>query len=77
MSGDIEQLKAQLVDVQTQLAFQEDVVSTLNGELVRQQTDIDLLNSRFDDIQEQLLNALDQAGAGGSENSGNEKPPHY
>lgn len=73
MSDEIQKLKAQLVELQTQLSFQEDIISTLNEEVLRQQTDIERLSLRFENINEQLVNAVEQM----SEKIGDERPPHY
>ncbi len=73
MSDEIEKLKLQLVEMQTQLAFQEDTINTLNDELLRQQNDLERLTLRFDNINEQLISAVEQM----TDNTEAERPPHY
>jgi SlyX protein len=73
VSDEIEKLKLQLVEMQTQLAFQEDTINTLNGELLRQQNDLERLTLRFDNINEQLVSAVEQM----TDNTEGERPPHY
>lgn len=73
MSDEIEKLKLQLVELQTQLAFQEDTINTLNDELLKQQSDLERLTLRFDNISEQLTSTVEQM----NEKIENERPPHY
>jgi len=73
MSDEIEKLKLQLVELQTQLAFQEDTINTLSSELLKQQNDLERLTLRFDNINEQLTSTVEQM----SEKVGEERPPHY
>tara|TARA_B110000444_G_C18751883_1_gene553183 strand:+ start:347 stop:568 length:222 start_codon:yes stop_codon:yes gene_type:complete len=73
MSNEIERLKLQLVEMQTQLAFQEDIINTLNGELRKQQNDLERLTLRFDNINQQLISSFEAT----AENTKGERPPHY
>ena len=73
MSDEIEKLKLQLVELQTQLAFQEDTINTLSSELLKQQNDLERLTLRFDNINEQLTSTVEQM----SEKVWEERPPHY
>jgi len=73
MSDEIEKLKLQLVELQTQLAFQEDTINTLSSELLKQQNDLERLTLRFDNINEQLTSTVEQM----NEKVGEERPPHY
>lgn len=76
MGYDIEKIKALLIEVQSQLAFQEETVQALNDALAEQQREIlrlkrqlVLLKERQD---EQAARADDGHGL-----SVQEKPPHY
>ena len=72
--GTIEELQQQLVDVQTQLAYQEDTVRQLNQALAAQQQEILLLRRQM-----QLLKQRqdEQIHAGEATAPLDEKPPHY
>ena len=72
--GTIEELQQQLVDVQTQLAYQEDTVRQLNQALAAQQQEILVLRRQM-----QLLKQRqdEQGHAGGTTAPLEEKPPHY
>ena len=69
-------LLSQLEEVQSQLAFQEDALQSLNEALAQQQQEILLLRRQL----ELLKQRQDEVGVtqGGSEaDGGEEKPPHY
>jgi SlyX protein len=75
--SDNETLMQQLHEVQSQLAFQEDVLESLNGAMAAQQKEILVLRRQL----ELLKQRQDEQGAGsgaaaGADNA-NEKPPHY
>ena len=72
--GTIEELQQQLVDVQTQLAYQDDTVRQLNQALAAQQQEILVLRRQM-----QLLKQRqdEQIQAGGTAAPLDEKPPHY
>lgn len=67
MSGD-------LIELQTQLAFQEQTISELNEALVSQQKQIDLLRLEIKLLKEKLGVLEDRIETGPPQN---EKPPHY
>ena len=74
--ADIDKLAGDLVEVQSQLAFQEDTITALNDALTLQQQEIlklrrqiELLKQRQD---EQASSSDDMPGSVVSE-----KPPHY
>ena len=72
--GDIKYLQAQLVELQTQVSFQEDTIAELNTALAQQQRDLvdmkrqwELLSERYREMQSRLPDA-----------PGDEPPPpHY
>jgi SlyX protein len=67
MSGD-------LIELQTQLAFQEQTISELNEALISQQKQIDLLRLEIKLLKEKLGVLEDRIETGPPQN---EKPPHY
>ena len=69
----IDWLKAQCVDLQSQLAFQEDTIQALNDVVTRQQQQIDNLNELYNQQKSQLEHISNEMEKG----AGAEKPPHY
>lgn len=72
-ADDIRWLKAQLVDLQSQLAFQEDTIQTLNDVVTGQQRQIEQLNELCNQQKIMLEHMSDALG----KHSGADKPPHY
>ena len=77
MSAEVDGLRQQLTEVQTQLAFQEDTLQTLNDALGLQQQEILLLRRQLE-----LLKLRQDEGAAQSETDQrggpvDERPPHY
>lgn len=72
---DAQEIMELLVEVQTQLAYQEDTVRALNEALAEQQREILLLRRQL----QLLKQRQDEQGDGGqaSASPGQEKPPHY
>lgn len=79
MQREIDDLRLQMAEVQSQLAFQEDTVQALNDALALQQQEILLLRRQLELIKqrqdEQAVEAGLQTGQPGS--PVDEKPPHY
>ena len=75
--ADFSKLAAELVDVQHQLAFQEDTVAALNDALTLQQQEILILRRQVELLkqrqEEQREPGFDQTPASIID----EKPPHY
>lgn len=67
------QLRAQLVELQTQLAFQEDALQTLDAVVTRQQRQIDEMERQLRRWQQQVSDLRSELEAGRSE----APPPHY
>lgn len=79
MTGEIDELRQQLMEVQSQLAFQEDTVQSLNDALAQQQQEILLLRRQLELIK---LRQDEQAAGTGHQTDQpgrpvDEKPPHY
>lgn len=63
-----------LTELETKLAFAEDLLETLNQTVIRQQAQIDLLQQQLRLLHQQLQDALpDDAGRSPRD----EIPPHY
>ena len=77
MPADVDTLKQQMMDMQNQLAFQEDALRSLDEALVVQQQELLLLRRQME-----LLRARQQEQEGHAVGSSlmppmDEKPPHY
>ena len=71
-----EDLQTQLMEVQSQLAFQEDTITALNEALAAQQQEIITLRRQLTLLkqrQDEQAVQLDQGGSAPAQ----EKPPHY
>ena len=77
---DIEQLEQQLVDLQSQMAFQDDAVAALNEAVANQQQEIILLRQQLTLLkqrQDEQSARLDRGDDGEMVSLEDEKPPHY
>ena len=63
-----------ITDLQTRLAFQEDSLETINLIVVRQQSEIDILQREIFRLKE-MIDELRESG--GNEENTDEVPPHY
>ena len=73
-----DQLQEQLIELQSQFAFQEDLLNDLNAIVVRQQDQIDALERELLVHRERLLHVLENLPEKGqSAASADERPPHY
>lgn len=67
-------MDSRLTELEIKLAFQEDLLETLNDTVARQQGQIDLLQEQLRALYQQLRSST----AGGAEgNPLHELPPHY
>ena len=71
----ISKLEDNLIDLQSQLAFQEDTVQTLNKVVIEQQGQIERLNEMLTLLKQQVDQAQFDAESGSQ--LVDEKPPHY
>lgn len=71
--GEIDEVKRQLVAVQTQLAYQEDTVRQLNEALATQQQEMLVLRRQL----QLLKQRQDEQGPAAGTAPLDEKPPHY
>ena len=67
-------LEQQVVDLQSQVAFQEDAISNLDAALTEQQQDILLLRRQLELMLQRQQEQAESAAVG---NPVQEKPPHY
>ncbi len=77
MSADVERLQQQMMELQSQLAFQEDAVSSLDAALALQQQEILLLRRQLELLRERQQAQERNGDAGGNTAPVHEKPPHY
>ncbi|MET0378396.1 MAG: SlyX family protein [Spongiibacteraceae bacterium] len=73
MTDTVAELQMQLIELQTQIAFQEDTLSALDTVVTAQQRQIDQLTLWC----ERLMRQLDQVATGAAEPAEPELPPHY
>jgi SlyX protein len=66
--------QARLTELETKLAFAEDLLETLNQTVIRQQAQIDLLQQQLRLLHERLQDALPVDDAGTLRD---DIPPHY
>lgn len=77
MSADVETLKQQMMELQSQLAFQEDAVSSLDAALALQQQEILLLRRQVELLRARQREYEANHDGGGTVTPLDEKPPHY
>jgi SlyX protein len=77
MSADIKQLQHQISDLQSQLAFQEDAVKSLDDALAGQQQEILLLKRQLELLRQRQQEFAVHTDAGSHHPVADEKPPHY
>ena len=73
--SDPSKLVTRVEELESRLAFQDDLIERLNEVVARQDKEIVLLTKRLQELMERL-NDLDSATAGGTPES-HEVPPHY
>ncbi|MFT4518611.1 MAG: SlyX protein [Halioglobus sp.] len=77
MTADQNDLAQQVMELQGQMAFQEDAIRALDDAMATQQQEILLLRRQIELLKQRQeeQTAADEAGGGGMD--GNERPPHY
>ncbi len=73
MNEEWQTVSAQLIELQTQLAFQEDALQALDNVVTSQQQSIERLTK----LHQQLERQLATLSSGAEEAPGNQRPPHY
>lgn len=67
------ELSQQLFDLQSQLAFQEDTIQTLDGIVTRQQARLDQIEAVIEQLKAQLV----ELAAWSEREAPDQPPPHY
>lgn len=67
-------MESRLTNLESKVAFQDDLLETLNGIVAQQQQEIDLLQQQVQMLYDQLRSLGPSNIAGASEE---ERPPHY
>jgi len=75
--SDNETLVQQLHEVQSQLAFQEDALESLNSAMAAQQKEILVLRRQLELLKQRQDDQVAGGGTAAGADNANEKPPHY
>ena len=73
MNDPLLELRAQLIELQTQLAFQEDTLQALDRAVTAQQQEIDKLQR----VNQRLEQQVTDVAGWMDEQRADERPPHY
>lgn len=68
-------MEERILEIETKLAYQEDLLQALNDIVAEQQKTIDVITAQYRSVKDQLKTALQ--GNGGDEGGSSEVPPHY
>ncbi len=74
--GDFEKMAGDLVELQSQVAFQEDMMTSLNEALTDQQKEVLLLRRQVE-LLKQRLEEQSSSSDSAPPPAGHERPPHY
>ena len=77
MSSEVNELKEQVIDLQSQLSFQEDAIKGLDDALAQQQQELLVLRRQLELLHEQVRQQPDAREGGQALSPPDEKPPHY
>ena len=77
MPADIDTLAQQIAQMQTQLAFQEDAIGSLDQALAKQQQEMLLLRRQLELLHERQRDAYAGPHGDAPAPPADEKPPHY
>ena len=69
-------ITARLDELESRLAFQDDLIESLNEVITRQDRELARMALRIEDLSNRLTD-LAEAGAGADHSPGHEVPPHY
>lgn len=67
---------ARLEELESRLAFQDDLIESLNAVVARQDRELERLQRRVRDLEDKLADLAEAASPPGS-TPGHEIPPHY
>lgn len=68
---------SEIEDLQTRLAFQEDLIAALNDQVATQDRDIKTLQAQLREVNHKLKELIYQVEVGGTSIASDERPPHY
>jgi SlyX protein len=77
MSAEVDMLKQQMTEMQSQLAFQEDAVRSLDEALAQQQQELLLLRRQLELLRQRQQDDAAHNEAGSAGVPADDKPPHY
>jgi SlyX protein len=77
VAEEIEQLRRDLMELQSQLAFQEDTVQSLNDAMAAQQQEILTLRRQLELLKQRQDEQAVRHETDGAVGPQDEKPPHY
>ncbi len=77
MSADVDMLKQQMMELQSQLAFQEDNVRSLDEALAQQQQELLLLRRQLELLRQRQQDDAAHHEVGSAGAPADDKPPHY
>lgn len=66
-----------LIDLESKLAFQDDLLQQLNDVVARQDQELMMLRAEMEKLRSQLFQILPLLSAGGAGAALDERPPHY
>jgi SlyX protein len=69
-------IETRLEELESRLAFQDDLIENLNEVVARQDRDIARLLQRLKELNDKLVDIAESSAAGGA-SPGHEVPPHY
>ena len=70
-------MESRLTDLEIKVAFQEDLIETLNLTVARQQQQLDLLQAQFRALYQQERASASNASTAAETDPHHEIPPHY
>lgn len=76
MSDKPEGLEQRMDELESRLAFQDDLIESLNEVVARQDRELTRLTRKLANLEDRLQD-LAVSAAGGGESTGHEVPPHY
>jgi len=76
MTGPNSELSSRIDELESRLAFQDDVIESLNTVVSRQDHDLAMLTLRLQELSAKI-NEIGEAAATATPSSESETPPHY
>ena len=77
MLADVDLLKKQILELQSQLAFQEDALQSLDRALAQQQHEMLVMRRHLELLRQHQLEQTEVSGPAPDGDPANELPPHY